>query len=165
MRRAGLPAGGYPGIQAGRIISQSFDQSNKKAARRPLFLMLRRCTEAVRRTEIVSRGFAARAGRFPLAENIPYAKERPWAKAHSDGAQNSKKRPEGRFFERVSDSPAERSAAPRRDSRLPRWTRRTPGSSSHRAAGRGWSAHLRCTWWTSPCTGTAPHCRAGGLHR
>ena len=29
-------------------------------------------------TVIVSGGFAAGAGRFPLAENIPYAEERPW---------------------------------------------------------------------------------------
>ena len=28
-------------------------------------------------TIFVLRGFAARAGRFPLAENIPYASERP----------------------------------------------------------------------------------------
>ena len=40
-------------------------------------------------TVIVSGGFADGAGRFPLAENIPYAKERPWALAHSDEAQTS----------------------------------------------------------------------------
>ena len=32
---------------------------------------------AVRRTEIVSGGFADGAGSFPLAGNIPYAEERP----------------------------------------------------------------------------------------
>ena len=54
-------------------------------------------------TVIVSRGFAARAGRFLLAENIPYMEERPggWlCHPTSDGVQipqNSKKWPQPLF--------------------------------------------------------------------